>query len=345
MLNMKPLPPLRFVPWAREMVWGKRRLHDQLGRTLPNDNTFGESWELSDHPSLESKVQDGPWGHEFVGKSLRNLMHECPEAIVGEAKTKIYWNKATSLGHGERFPLLVKWLDASDWLSVQVHPDTLTVQTLFPGEGSKTEAWLILEADPNSRVWAGLKPGVGEKELRNAIASGTSADCLHSFTPKPGQFLFLPAGTVHAVGGGVLMAEIQQTSDATFRLFDWNRVDGQGKSRKLHIEESIASIHWDKGPQEPLSIPGFGYGEDKIDLELVNCPFFRLSYRRDIQPFNLVGNGLANVVMVVGGSGEANYLGRKEVIKLGDTLLMPASCKNLEIVPKERLELWIGVAY
>lgn len=342
---MNPLPPLRFVPWAREMVWGKRRLNELLGRQLPSESTFGESWELSDHPSSESSIQQGPWAEGLAGKSLRNLMAESPHAVLGEISQNINSQSLAKTGHAGRFPLLVKWLDAADWLSVQVHPDPVTVQTLLPGEGSKTEAWLILHADPNSRVWAGLKPGVDEKKMRAAIASGSSADCLHSFTPKAGQFLFLPAGTVHAVGGGVLMAEIQQTSDATFRLFDWNRVDAMGQSRQLHIEESISSIHWDKGPRDPVNIPGFGQSFDSLEMELVDCPFFKLGYRRDTQPFSLGGAGEAKVVMVMGGAATAIYQGREETIRLGDTFLLPAHSRELNIVPDSRLELWIGQPY
>ena len=315
-----------------------------MGRKLPTDSSFGESWELSDHPSHESKVCAGPWSNFLIGKSLRDLMLESPDSILG--KNLELKNQGNCLNaHAGRFPLLVKWLDASDWLSVQVHPDTIAVQTLLPGEGSKTEAWLILHADQGSRVWAGLKPGVGEKELRAAIIAGTSADCLHSFSPKAGQFLHLPAGTVHAVGGGVLMAEIQQTSDATFRLFDWNRVDSKGISRKLHIDESIASIHWDKGPKEPISIPGFGLANDHLDLELVECPFFKLSYRREIEPFFFNGNDSPYVFMIVGGSAKAAYMGREEILRLGDTFLLPASCEGIHFTPEPRLELWIGQPY
>lgn len=342
---MKPLPPLRFVPWVREMVWGKRRLNELLGKPLPNEGTYGESWELSDHPSMESRVQNGPWSQGFTGKSLRDFMKECPDSVVGnESQSNTDKNK-TITAHSGRFPLLVKWLDASDWLSVQVHPDPFAVQTLLPGEGSKTEAWLILHAEPQSRVWAGLKPGVNESILRSAIASGTSSECLHSFTPKSGQFLFLPAGTVHAVGGGVLMAEIQQTSDATFRLFDWNRIDSNGKARQLHIEESIASIHWDKGPRDPITIPGFGTANDDINLDLVDCPFFQLQYCRNTKPFSMTGNNHANVIVVVGGSATVNYLGRKENIQLGDTFLFPASCEKIDFEPTSKIELWIGSAY
>ena len=128
------------------------------------------------------------------------------------------------------------------------------MSTLWPGEGSKTEAWFVLDAAPGSRVYAGLLPGVDEKQLRDALAHGTVADCLHSFEPRPGDCLFLPAGTVHAVGGGVLMAEVQQTSDATFRLFDWNRRDAQGQMRGLHIEQALACIDWETGPVNPIRV-------------------------------------------------------------------------------------------
>ena len=124
----------------------------------------------------------------------------------------------------------MKFLDARDWLSVQVHPDEEAVLRLWPGEGAKTEAWFVLAADPGSRIYAGLEPGTDKAGFRAALQAGTVAKCLHHFEPRPGDCVFLPAGTVHAVGGGVLMAEIQQTSDATFRLFDWHRRDAQGKS-------------------------------------------------------------------------------------------------------------------
>src|SRR5205807_1382927 len=123
---------------------------------------------------------------------------------------------------------LIKLLDAHDWLSVQVHPDKESVARLWPGEGSKTEAWFILDALPGSRIYAGLLPGVDAAALGAAIAAGRAHECLHSFAPQPGDCVFLPAGSVHAVGGGVLFAEIQETSDATFRLYDWNRRDAQG---------------------------------------------------------------------------------------------------------------------
>src|SRR5262249_27455292 len=153
------------------------------------------------------------------------------------------------------------------WLSVQVHPDEEAIKTLWPGESAKTEAWYVLDAEPRSRIYAGLQPGIGEPQLRAALERGAVVDCLHSFTPKTGDCVFIPAGTVHAVGGGVLLAEIQQTSDATFRLFDWNRVDAKGQPRPLHIEEAFASIHWQQGPIEPIAA-----GDPR--QRLVTCPYF-----------------------------------------------------------------------
>src|SRR5262249_49482861 len=140
------------------------------------------------------------------------------------------------------FPLLIKYLDAHDWLSVQVHPDDRLAEELSPGECGKTEAWVVLHAEPGSRIWAGLRPGVAQADLERHLERGTVVECLHALEPRAGDCIFLPAGTVHAVGGGVLLAEVQQTSDATFRLFDWNRIQPDGTRRPLHIEQSLASI-------------------------------------------------------------------------------------------------------
>ncbi len=331
-MSTTKLPPLRFVPWVRPMVWGASNLTGSLGKVAAAPGNYGESWELSDHPQHASIVANGEIEKAYAGQSLRDLVSQNPEAILGYADA----------AHGERFPLLVKWLDAADWLSVQVHPDTEAVKRLLPGEGSKTEAWFVIKADPKSRIWAGLKPGVGEAEMRAAIASGNSADCLHSFTPQSGQFLFLPAGTVHAVGGGVLMAEIQQTSDATFRLFDWNRVDAHGKSRPLHIEESIGSVHWDKGPVNPITIPGFGTSTEPLHLDLCHCPFFRLAFERIAQPMNLGVSLAPKIVMVLGGKGQLQAGGKSDPLRQGDTFLLPAECDPVTLVPDGVLELWIA---
>src|SRR5437867_3147607 len=253
------------------MVWGGRKLADALGKSLPATGSYGESWEVGDHELHRSVVAEGAW----AGKTLRQLMEEERPALLGAAAEK-----------HRTFPWLVKFLDCCDWLSVQVHPDEEAVRRLWPGEGSKTEAWFVLDAAPGSRIYAGLLPGVDEAKLRSALRAGTVAECLHQFTPQPGDCVFLPAGTVHAVGGGVLMAEVQQTSDATFRLFDWNRRDAHGKSRQLHIEESIACINWQSGPVRAVHVEGYGAADARpIRQKLVQCRYFLLEYVRQSEPF------------------------------------------------------------
>jgi mannose-6-phosphate isomerase len=312
--------PLRFEPYCRPTVWGGRRLADLLHKPL-SAGLHGETWEISDHLQHQSRVATGPLG----GLTLRELMQSHAADLFGRSLPPAV------------FPWLIKHLDARDWLSVQVHPDDEKAKRLAPGERGKTEAWLVLAADPTSRIWAGLKPGVDEPTLRAALAAGTVAECLDSFTPRPGDCLYLPAGTVHAVGGGVLLVEIQQTSDATFRLFDWNRTDAQGRRRALHVEEALACVDWNAGPVEPLHIPGYPDANDPLRQRLVECPYFRLDYRREREPFAL-GEGVLQVAVVLHGSGKLSGPEQSRLAP-GDVLLLPATMPALEVRPDETLGL------
>jgi len=306
------------------MVWGGRRLADVLGKALPTNESYGESWEVSDHPLHYSEVVAGP----EAGRTLRSLMEQNADALLGPT-------------HADEFPWLVKFLDADDWLSVQVHPDEPAVRRLLPGEGSKTEAWFIIDAAPGSRIFAGLQPGTDEARLRAALAAGTVTQCLHSFEPRPGDCVFLPAGTVHAVGGGVLMAEVQQTSDATFRLFDWNRRDSHGQSRPLHIEESMASIHWSRGPVTPVHAAGYqdvraGGPAPTRRRMLVECRYFHLEYLQASQPFSMGGAGRLQALVVLAGRG--HWVGGDD-LRTGQTWLLPASSPAIECRPDQSLAL------
>ena len=253
------MQPLRFEPFFRPMIWGGRGIVRFLGKNLPTAAAYGESWEVSDHPLHQSRLATA----SDYGTTLRELMQTQRAALLGPAAERY-----------AVFPWLIKLLDANDWLSVQVHPDEDAVTHLWPGETSKTEAWFVLDAKPESRIYAGLKPGVGISEMRSAVAAGQVAECLHSFTPKVGDFLYLPAGTVHGPGAGVLIAEIQQTSDATFRLFDWNRVDAEGKPRTLHVEQSLACIDWKQGPIEPCIDTRLENGRQR----LAACRYFEIDW-------------------------------------------------------------------
>ena len=239
-----------------------------------------------------------------------------------------------------RFPWLVKFLDAHDWLSVQVHPDDRAVARLWPGEGGKTEAWFVLEARPGSRVYAGLLPGVDERTLRSALATGRVADCLHGFEPRPGDCLFLPAGTVHAVGGGVLVAEVQQTSDATFRLFDWNRVDAQGRPRELHIDKALACIDWHAGPIQPVRVPD--YPDTVGDFALVRCAYFDLDYHGLRDGRTMTTGPTMQVVLVLHGRGHYDADGARHGLAAGDTLLFPAGMGAVTLVPDGTLGLLVA---
>ncbi len=304
--------PLRFVPFLRPMVWGGRRL-GQLGKDLPSEDRFGEAWDISDHANHRSVVAEGP----HAGETLRFLMENYREALLGKSAEKHL-----------TFPWLFKFLDCEDWLSVQVHPDEEAVVRLLPGEGSKTECWFIFDAAPESRIYAGLMPGVGPDELRQALTDGNVTKCLHQFTPEPGDCLFLRAGTVHAVGGGVLMAEIQQTSDATFRLYDWGRRDAQGKSRQLHLDEAFASIHWEYGPVDPVKVEAFDK-DTSAEQSLVRCPYFELEFVRSNEPIPVGGSGKLQVFAVLAGSAKIDGLH----LSKGQVWLLPADMAGANCVP------------
>jgi mannose-6-phosphate isomerase len=310
------------------MVWGGRRLQQLLDKPITSTEPHGESWEVSDHALHGSVVANGPWH----GYTLRHLMETKRRELLGPAT-----------GRFQVFPWLIKFLDASDWLSVQVHPDESSVVRLLPGEGSKTEAWFVMDAAPGSRIYAGLLPGSDQASLRAALAAGTVADCLHSFEPRPGDCIFLPAGTVHAVGGGVLMAEVQQTSDATFRLFDWNRRDAHGKSRTLHIEESLASIHWTRGPVQPIRVAGFRHdaetGQSTIRRALVQCPFFHLDYLQSAEPFSAGGTGRLQTLVVLQGNGLLATTEADELVATGQVWVLPAAMPPCQFFPRDTLKV------
>lgn len=320
--------PLVFESSPRAMVWGGRALAERLDKRLPDQQAYGEAWEVSDHPRHASVSRCGP----TRGRSLRSLMEHHATEIVG--------------GKGaERFPWLLKWLDCHDWLSVQVHPDAEKVVTLWPGEGPKNEAWFIVETRPGAKVWSGLLPGVTARQLRETAAAGTIAECLHSFEPKPGDCLYLSAGTVHAVGGGVLMAEIQQTSDATFRLFDWNRKDASGQGRQLHLEESIACIDWSRGPVNPVRPANFGADSNPGSIDrMIDCPFFHLSHVAGSTPVDLPVPKVLGAIFALSGRGTLRGASRGEPLKAGDTAILPARGGPWTWVPEGPSSLLLATA-
>jgi len=311
------MEPLVFEPYLRPQIWGHRRLGASFGKRLPAEGTFGETWEISAHPHHISRVAEGRWR----GALLTDLCADRANEVFG-----------VHLPTSTPFPLLVKLLDCHDLLSIQVHPTDQIAARLRPGEAGKTEAWVVLEAGPAARIYAGLLPGTTYADLQRHLADGTVDQCLHSFVPRAGACVFLAAGTVHAVGGGVVMAEVQQTSDATFRLFDWNRTGPDGRPRELHIEEALEAIDWSRGPVNPVpptlitGLPPGVHGE-----HLVTCPYFVMDQFRVAGHWGLPFPERLSIWMVLHGSAElADVTGEyRRHFQRGETVLVPASAPPL----------------
>jgi mannose-6-phosphate isomerase len=219
------LYPFTFRPIFKERVWGGRELERLYHKALPPGVPIGESWEISDRPGDVSIIANGL----YAGKDLRWLMENHAPDLLGGAKAQ-----------GGRFPLLVKILDAQDRLSLQVHPPLAKAAQL--GGEPKTEMWYVAEAAPGAELYVGLKRGVTRAEFEQRIVAGTVAECVHCVGVRPGDSMFLPSGRVHALGAGLVIFEIQQNSDTTYRVFDWNRLGLDGKPRELHVPQSLASI-------------------------------------------------------------------------------------------------------
>lgn len=232
------LPPLIFTPLYRRYLWGGRRFATSLGRPLPDGDDFAESWELVDHGDDQSVVSAGP----YAGMTLGALVQGHGSELLGRQAPQ------------PSFPLLFKFLDANRDLSVQVHPDDARAARLVRPDRGKTEAWYVVDAEPGARIYAGLAPGVDLPSLSEAIRGGRCDEVLHAFEARPGDCMFIPAGTVHALGAGVLVAEIQQASDVTYRLHDWGRVGADGRPRALHVEEGLEAVTR-FGPVEPVRQP------------------------------------------------------------------------------------------
>jgi mannose-6-phosphate isomerase len=266
------LYPLRFEPIYQYRIWGGRRLSNVLGAPLPGDGPIGEAWVLSDRNDHPSRIASG----SLKGQTIAQVLEQFPEQVMGKLA-----------GRFRRFPLLLKFLDAREMLSVQVHPDDLQKDLLPAGDTGKTEAWVVLEAGTKSRIYAGLKPGATEADLRQALANGSVADRLACFHPKPGDAVFLPAGTVHSFGGGVVVFEVQQNSDVTFRLYDWNHVDAKtGQPRALQVEQAMSCVNFAEG-QGGLVAPELEGASNERRERLFYCNYFWLSRLRGESAFSI----------------------------------------------------------
>lgn len=254
------LYPFIFHPIFKERVWGGRALERLYRKPLPPRAPIGESWEISDRPGDVSVIANGP----LAGKDLRWLMENHERELLGDAKPA-----------NGRFPLLIKILDAEEKLSLQVHPPAHRAEELR-GE-PKTEAWYIADAAPGAELYVGLKRGVTRAEFEGKIRTGEVAECFHRVPVKAGDSMFLPSGRVHAIGAGLVIFEIQQNSDTTYRVFDWNRVGLDGKPRDLHVEHSLASIDFEDFEPELVNCATTDIGSSRLQ-SLVSHPLFDVTH-------------------------------------------------------------------
>ena len=310
------LHPLRFEPIFKRLVWGGRKLATVLRKPIGEGSEYAESWEISDHRLDVSRVADGP----LAGSTLRELIIAHGERLFGPA-----------VGPRDQFPLLVKFIDARQDLSVQVHPDDELGRRLANDNG-KTETWVVIHADPGSKIYAGLKPGTTRRMMADAVENGIVETLLHSFEAKAGDCILIPAGTVHAIGAGIVLAEFQQMSDATFRLHDWGRVGLDGKPRQLHIAESLEAIDFGAGPVSPITptpepIPG-GTRE-----RLSRSEFFALERLTLVEPATVGEPDRFTILVGVDGEAEIHSDGMTATIGMGQTLLLPAAIGPCEVTP------------
>lgn len=316
-------PPLVFEPLFRSYLWGGRGLATKLRKNLPAEGIWAESWEIVDHPQGQSVVASGPW----QGWTLGRLLTEHRQAILGERAPAPAGSPALA-AQIARFPLLLKYLDCQNVLSVQVHPDDAYGLKMTTPDLGKTEAWYIIDAQPGSLLYAGLKKDVSREELALAIRDGKTEDCLHAIEPQAGDCVFIPAGTVHALGSGLLVAEIQQASDCTFRLFDWNRVDNAGNPRPLHIDQALEVIDFQRGPvgcvtPRPLENPGA--------CELVDCDKFRLTRFNQNGSYPLELSTCCIVAVPHGTANIQTLFGQVE-LTAGQSALIPQACQKADLI-------------
>lgn len=312
-----PLYPLRFAPIFEYRLWGGRRLASLLGTPLPGVEPIGEAWILSDRDQHLSVVADGP----LKGKTIRQLLNQSRERLLGRLS-----------GHVSRFPLLLKFLDVTKRLSVQVHPSDTHAELIPAGDTGKDEAWVVLSGGPEARIYAGLKAGSCEQDLRLAIANGTVPSQLTSFAPQPGDGVFIPAGTVHSLSD-VVVFEVQENSDVTFRLYDWDHIDPRsGQRRPLQVDEAIACIDFKRGAIRPV-IPLKEATQPVLREDIVQCNHFGVTRLTGESPFVVGKAGLARTLVCLAGKGQLQHAGTNYAFGKGDLLLLPAEVGACSCLP------------
>lgn len=315
------LYPLKFEPRLVEKIWGGRKLESLLGKQLPPEKLIGESWEIYDFPPgvvegskdwISSRIING----EHAGQTLHWAVGEFSTDLLGAVKTT---------GSAGQFPLLIKFLDAREDLSVQVHPDAQYARA-HPGAHLKTEAWFVMQNEPNARLLVGVVPGTNREKFRRAVVTNEVERHVASVPAQPGHCHYLPSGTVHALGAGMLVAEVQTPSDTTFRVYDFGRVDpSTGKPRTLHVEQAMECIDFNTPAPAPVMKRA---GDDSL---LVQSPFFEM--KRGSMPersTHELPSGQMRILMMLEGQALIRSSGSPDEFSIirGETVLLPAALKK-----------------
>ena len=313
-----PLYPLRFDPIYQYRLWGGRRLSIALSAPLPGDGPIGEAWMLSDRADHQSLVANGL----LKGQTLGQMMKQFPEQLMGKLSSRFI-----------SFPLLLKFLDARAMLSVQVHPSDAHPELIPAGDTAKTEAWVVIDAEKGSHIYAGLKSGTTADSLRQSLGDGTIADQLVSIVPKPGDAVFIPAGTVHSLGNDVVVFEVQQNSDTTFRLYDWGHIDPETKEpRSLQVDQAFACIEFGASnsgvvaPRVETTTP--------VERErLFDCHAFLLWRLLGQDQFTVGATAAPRVLVCIEGTGQVSHKGIPYAVGRGDVWLLPAEVGQCAFQP------------
>ncbi len=312
---MQSLYPLKFQTIYKDKIWGGQKIKTYLHKDFGNLPNCGETWEISGVKSDVSVVADGL----LKGLRLDDLLAEYKDELVGK---KVYDH------FGNIFPLLVKFIDANDDLSIQVHPNDELAKKRHNSFG-KTEMWYVVEADPGSTLIAGFNKALDQQEYLDKFNSGHLMDILNKEDVKPGDVFFLPAGRVHTIGKGLLIAEIQQTSDITYRIYDFDRVDDKGHKRELHVEEALAAIDYKHYPEYKTTY----HPKENETVKLVSCPYFTTNLMDFTENAEKDYSGLDSFVIYVCLEGDfiINYNGGAYPVKMGDCMLLPKTIGHVKL--------------
>lgn len=316
--------PLKFNTIFKTVVWGGEKIAPFKGIETQQHN-IGESWELSGVKGNESVVAEGP----LAGKTITELAQEYKGTLLGE---KVYAKTGTE------FPLLIKFIDARDDLSIQVHPDDALAAERHNGSKGKTEMWYVVQADEKAHLMSGLTKKITPEEYAAKVADNTVTDVLHDYNVAAGDVFFLPAGRIHSIGSGCFIAEIQQTSDITYRIYDFGRTGLDGKPRELHTELSKAAIDY-----TVLEDYKTAYNEVKnAENEIVSCEYFTTSLYDLTEPVtaSVKEHDSFMIVICTGGNGQlTDSEGNTVTLRQGETVLIPAATETVTFTPSDSLKL------